>query len=221
MIQSIMLCGIGVLAGCLLMLTFLPLIHGRAVRITRQHVAEATPMKINEIQADKDHLRAQFAMSVRRLEVSIEEMRAKAAGQNGEVGRQSAEISRLRVELDKKTALIFMLRTREAVRRSVVRRIVKIVLYVFIRSDRRRKQELLAAIRAARLAHSTSAEHAEAELLATEQFPATEYPAPDRQATEPPTVVHPTIVHRVAEHGVVQHIRRPNLSAAPPLLPAE
>jgi hypothetical protein len=215
MIQSIMLCGIGVLAGCLLMLTFLPLIHGRAVRITRRHVAEATPMKVNEIQADKDHLRAQFAMSVRRLEVSIEEMRAKAAGQNGEVGRQSAEISRLRVELDKKTALIFALRTREAVRKSVVRRIVKMVLYVFIRSDRRRRQELLAVIRAARSAHSPAAEHAEAEFLATE------HPAAERHAAQHPTVEPPTVVHRVAEHAGVQHVRRPNLRAAPPLLPAE
>ena len=80
MIESLMLCGIGLLAGCLLMLTFIPLVHERAVRITKRHIVEATPMAINEIQADKDHLRAQFAMSVRRLEVSIEEMRAKAAG---------------------------------------------------------------------------------------------------------------------------------------------
>jgi hypothetical protein len=138
MIQSVMLCGIGLLAGCLLMMMFFPVIHERAVRVTRRHVAEAIPMKISEIQADKDHLRAQFAMSVRRLEISIEEMRAKAAGQNGEIGRQSAEINRLHVELDKKTALIFALRTREAVRKSIVRRLVKILTYVFLRSNRRR-----------------------------------------------------------------------------------
>jgi hypothetical protein len=140
MIQTLMLCGIGMLAGCLLMLLFFPLVHQRAVRITRQHVVEAVPLAINEMQADKDHLRAQFAMSVRRLEISIEEMRARAAGQKGEIGRQSAEISRLHVELDKKNALIFALRTREAVRKSIVRRVAKTLLYIYVRSNRKEQK---------------------------------------------------------------------------------
>src|SRR5271155_4568413 len=122
MIELIMLAGIGVLAGCLLMLMFFPLIHARAVRITKRHLVEATPLAINEIQADKDHLRAQFAMSVRRLEINIEEMRARPGGQYGEISKREAEINRLHAEIDKKTALIFALRTREAVRRSTVRR---------------------------------------------------------------------------------------------------
>jgi hypothetical protein len=136
MIETIMLCAIGALGGCLVTMTFVPFVHRRATRIARQHIVEVVPLAINEIQADKDHLRAQFAMSIRRLEVNIEEMRAKAAGQNGEIGRQSAEISRLQVELDKKTAMIFTLRAREAVRRSLVRRTLKIILYMFVRSNR-------------------------------------------------------------------------------------
>jgi hypothetical protein len=139
MIQTIMLFGIGALAGCLLMLVFFPLVHQRAVRITKQHVVDAVPLAINEIQADKDHLRAQFAMSIRRLEISIEEMRSKAGGHKGEIGRQSAEISRLHVELDKKNALIAALRTREAVRKSIVRRIAKILLSMYMRSNRRKR----------------------------------------------------------------------------------
>jgi hypothetical protein len=145
MIESIMFCGIGLLAGCLLMLAFFPLIHERAVRITKRHLVEATPMAINEIQADKDHLRAQFAMSVRRLEVSIEEMRAKAAGHSGDISRQSLEINRLHVELDKKMALIFAMRTREHVRKSMTRRIVKILLFVFVRSKRQRQGQMFEA----------------------------------------------------------------------------
>ena len=153
MIQAIMFCGIGVLAGCLLMLMFFPLIHQRAVRITRRHVVEAVPLAINQIQADKDHLRAQFAMSVRRLELNIEEMRSKAAGQNSEIGRQSVEITRLHAELDKKTALIYALRTREAVRRNIVRRVAKIVMYAYIRANRRR-HKLFVAMQAPSLAPS-------------------------------------------------------------------
>jgi hypothetical protein len=154
MIDAVMLCGIGVLAGCLLMVLFFPLIHDRAVRITKQHVVEATPLAINEIQADKDHMRAQFAMSVRRLEVSLDEMRAKAASRQAELSRQSAEINRLHVELDKKTALIFALRAREAVRKSIVRRILKVALYAFVRSSRRRQRGLYRTLQSPQLGHS-------------------------------------------------------------------
>jgi hypothetical protein len=157
MIESMMLCGIGALAGCLLMLVFFPLIHERAVRITKRHIVDATPMAVNEIQADKDHLRAQFAMSVRRLEVNIEEMRAKAAGQYGEISRQNVEINRLHLEIDKKIALVFALRTREVIRKSIVRRIVKLLLYVFVRSNRRGRPWLTGIMQAPRLAPSPQA----------------------------------------------------------------
>jgi hypothetical protein len=137
MIESFMLCGIGLLAGCLLMLVFFPMVHERAVRLTRRHMVEATPMAISAIQADKDHLRAQFAMSLRRLEVSLDEMRSKTAGTADEAAKRNKEINRLQVELDKKTAMIFALRARDEVRRSMVRRVVKILLYLFNRSNRR------------------------------------------------------------------------------------
>src|SRR3984885_1113238 len=66
MIESLMLCGIGLLAGCLLMLLFFPAVHQRAVRLTRRDLIDATPLTAKEIQVEKDQLRAQFAVSVRR-----------------------------------------------------------------------------------------------------------------------------------------------------------
>ncbi len=138
MIESLMLCGIGGLAGCLLVLMFIPLVHQRAVRLSKQQIVDATPLMVNEIQADKDHLRAEFAMSVRRLEISLEEMRAKAASRCGDIHKQNAEISRLQLELDRKTALIFALRTRAEVRKGAVRRVLKILLYFYMRARRLR-----------------------------------------------------------------------------------
>ena len=41
MIESLMLCGIGLLAGCLLMLLFFPAVHQRAVRLTRRDLVDA------------------------------------------------------------------------------------------------------------------------------------------------------------------------------------
>jgi hypothetical protein len=112
MIESLMLLGIGVCAGCLLVLAFIPLVHRRATRLTTRHMDDATPLAIKVIQADKDRLRAEFATSVRRLEVSVEEMRTKSTGHLGEIGRQKMEIQRLRLEFDKKMALVFALRYR-------------------------------------------------------------------------------------------------------------
>jgi hypothetical protein len=71
MVTSVMVCGMGFLAGCLLTLTLFPLVHQRAVRLTTRHLAEATPLAMAEIRADKDHLRAEFAMAVRRLEINL------------------------------------------------------------------------------------------------------------------------------------------------------
>jgi len=137
MIESLMLCGIGLLAGCLLMLLFFPAVHQRAVRLTRRDLVDAAPLTAKEIQAEKDQLRAQFAVSVRRLEVSMEQMRLKALERSAD--RQNAEMARLHVEIDKKNALILAMRAREEVRKRTVRRIVKLLLYLFARSNRRRK----------------------------------------------------------------------------------
>lgn len=137
MIESLMLCGIGLLAGCLLMLMLIPLVHKRAVRITTRNLLDAVPLAASEIQADKDHLRAQFAKAVRQLELNIQDLRVKSADQLGQIGTKTAEINRLRAELDKKAALILALQAREQVRRSITRRIVKLLLFMFVCSRRR------------------------------------------------------------------------------------
>lgn len=49
MIELLMLCGIGLLAGCLLMLLFFPAVHQRAVRLTRRDLIDATPLTAKEI----------------------------------------------------------------------------------------------------------------------------------------------------------------------------
>src|ERR1700679_2178630 len=134
MIESLMLCGIGLLAGCLLMLLFFPAVHQRAVRLTRRDLIDATPLTAKEIQAEKDQLRAQFAVSVRRLEVNMEQMRVKALERTAD--RQNADMARLQVELDKKNALIRTMRLRDEVRRHTVRRTIKLLAFLFARSKR-------------------------------------------------------------------------------------
>ena len=85
-------------------------------------------------------MRAQFAMSVRRLEISLEEMRAKAADRRGEIAKQPPKSAVSQVELDKKTALIFALRAAGRGAKNAVRRIVEDFLYLYMRSKRRRRE---------------------------------------------------------------------------------
>ena len=113
MIEPIMYFGIGFLVAALLALLFIPLVHERAVRLTMRRLEAATPVSIAEIRADKDQLRAEFAMSTRRLEMSVEQMKAKTTGQLAELGKKSDAIIHLKKELGEKTAAIFALESRD------------------------------------------------------------------------------------------------------------
>jgi chromosome segregation ATPase len=70
-------------------------------------------MSIAEIQADKDQLRAEFAMTMSRLEMNVEQMKAKTTNQLADLGRKSEAIGRLKLELGEKTAALFALEAKE------------------------------------------------------------------------------------------------------------
>jgi chromosome segregation ATPase len=114
MIEPIMFVGIGFLVAGLLVLGVIPLVHARAVRLTMKRLEAVTPMSMAEIQADKDQLRAEFAMSTRRLEMSVEQMKCKTTSQLAEIGKKSEGIGRLKLELGEKTAALLELEAREA-----------------------------------------------------------------------------------------------------------
>jgi chromosome segregation ATPase len=113
MIEPIMYFGIGFLVAALLGLVIVPLVHGRAVRLTMRRLEAATPLSMAEIQADKDQLRAEFAMSTRRLEMSAEQLRNRIVSQLSELSKKADAINRLKVELGEKTATILALEARD------------------------------------------------------------------------------------------------------------
>ena len=113
MIEPIMYFAIGFLVATLLGLIFIPLVHNRAVRLTIRRFEAATPLSLAEIQADKDQLRAEFAMAMRRLEITIEQLKAQTTSQLAEIGKKTAAINRLKAELSEKSATIFALEARE------------------------------------------------------------------------------------------------------------
>jgi chromosome segregation ATPase len=113
MIEPAMYLGIGFLIASLLGLIFIPLVHARAVRLTIRRMEAATPLSMAEIQADKDQLRAEFAMSTRRLEMSVEQLKAKSTSQLAELGKKNDAINRLKADLGEKSAAILALEARE------------------------------------------------------------------------------------------------------------
>ena len=113
MIEPIMYLAIGFLVSMLFGLMIVPLVHNRAVRLTTRRMEAATPLSMAEIQADKDQLRAEFAMSARRLEMNVEQLKNKTTSQLAELGKKSDAINRMKVELGEKNATIFSLEARE------------------------------------------------------------------------------------------------------------
>jgi hypothetical protein len=106
MIESIMFFSGGFLVASLLALALISVVHQRAVRLTERQLADLVPMSMSEIRADKDNLRAEFAMSTtRRLEISVEQLKAKATSQLVDIVPKTEAINRLKSELAEKTAV--------------------------------------------------------------------------------------------------------------------
>lgn len=95
MVQPILFFALGFLCAGFLALLVAPAIWRRAVALTRRRVEASLPLTLSEIQADKDRLRAEFAMSVRKLEMTIKTFREKSAEQLVEIGRTREALTAL------------------------------------------------------------------------------------------------------------------------------
>ena len=79
------------------------------MRLTTRRVESANPL-ILEILAEKDQLRAQFAISVCRLELTIGRLKETTTRQMAELGRKTDTINRLNIQLGEHAAAIVALR---------------------------------------------------------------------------------------------------------------
>jgi len=71
------------------------------------------PLSMAEIQADKDLQRADFAMSTRRLEMNVEQLKVKNTNHMTEIVKKSEAIGRLKLELGEKITVLFALESKE------------------------------------------------------------------------------------------------------------
>ncbi|MCO5130058.1 MAG: hypothetical protein M9932_05775 [Xanthobacteraceae bacterium] len=113
MVEPIIYMAIGFLFAALLSLMLLPLVHNRAVRLTTKRLEASAPVSMTEVQADKDQLRAAFAVSARKLEMNIDQLKGKTTGQAAELGKKTEAVNRLKMELGTRNAEILALQARE------------------------------------------------------------------------------------------------------------
>jgi hypothetical protein len=142
MLYPIMLLGIGFLTAALFMAMLAPLIHERAVRLTVRRLSRRGRSVIDR-RAHEDQLRAQFAVTTLRLETAMRDTQEKAVGHLCDVAKRSAELHRLRSELRKSHIVILRFQARELMRRSVIRTIVKLLVYLYARTQRQGRRELV------------------------------------------------------------------------------
>jgi hypothetical protein len=91
---------LGFLLASLLALMVAPAFWRRAIRLTKRRIEMTMPMSAADIQADKDQLRAEFAIELRRVEVALEKAKDKAARELVEANKRRVEISEIKTELE-------------------------------------------------------------------------------------------------------------------------
>ncbi len=99
-IHSAMLVILGFLLAALLLLVFLPAYRRRIERFTSETIKRSLPLTETEIRADKDRIRAEYAIELHKLDMKVEESSLAAARQSVEINRREAKIHALEQAID-------------------------------------------------------------------------------------------------------------------------
>ena len=106
MVETVMIFALGFLAATLIALLIIPAINERAERLARRRAEALFPMSISELTAEKDHLRAEFAVKQRRIERKAEEAWAVKHQSMEELGRRAMRIEHLDEILAERNATV-------------------------------------------------------------------------------------------------------------------
>jgi hypothetical protein len=114
LIQAVMIFALGLLTAGLIALLVTPAIWRRAMRLTRARIEASLPMTRSEISAEKDQIRAGFAIANRRLEMDAGRLKEKLTAELIEVSRKRDEVARLERDKAELAATITTLEARAA-----------------------------------------------------------------------------------------------------------
>lgn len=105
-IQSAMLVALGFFTAGLIGFLLAPLYGRRSARIATDALRATMPLSSTEIAADKDRLRANYALTIHKLEQKVDKAAYFAARQRVELNRRDAGISELEGEVERLRALL-------------------------------------------------------------------------------------------------------------------
>ncbi|MFN3891517.1 MAG: hypothetical protein ACK4MV_14050 [Beijerinckiaceae bacterium] len=95
-----MIFALGFLFAGLLTLMFLPAIWRRAIRLSQRRLEQRLPVSMAEVAAERDQLRAEFAIERRRIEQANEALVETRAKDLSELSRRGARIAALQGEVE-------------------------------------------------------------------------------------------------------------------------
>ncbi len=111
MVETIMIFALGFVAATLVALLIIPAINARAERLARRRAEALFPLSISELTAEKDHLRAEFAVLQRKIERKAEEALAAKHESMEELGRRAVRIEALESTLAERDKTVAELET--------------------------------------------------------------------------------------------------------------
>jgi len=106
-----MIFALGFLTAALCALLLLPAVNARALRLSQRRIEARLPFSVAEVAAEKDHLRAEFAVARRRLERRVEAAQAARHADLAAIGARTLEAATLSRQVEAGTA---SLQAREA-----------------------------------------------------------------------------------------------------------
>ena len=105
MAEIIMTFALGFLIASGIGLTMAMPMWRRAENVTEKRLRASSPVSLDDFNADKDRMRAEFAMSARKLEMSVENLRKKAETRLAELDKREREVLALKEQIEEKSSL--------------------------------------------------------------------------------------------------------------------
>lgn len=122
-----MLIALGFLSAAFIGLLIVPAYRRRTERLAAEKIKRSMPLTETEIRADKDQLRAEYALAIHELEYKLEKATLATARQRVEINRRDAAISALEGEVERlRTALEGHENARRVLEQTITDRLPKV-----------------------------------------------------------------------------------------------
>lgn len=105
-LEITMYIALGFATATLIALLLTRLLWNYAVNLGKRRSQRLTPSNLAELQAERDRLKAEYAMLSRKLELRLQDLRMKLAEQTAEVSRSRNRIERIAEELQTREAAL-------------------------------------------------------------------------------------------------------------------